>query len=144
MASWRDRASPECQVDLDGLLSATLPFAQQQLDKRHGFYPFGAVVGADGTVHPTMGYDGHEVPASEDLLRLLIEGARNQSGEIRAAAFVADVKLPDEPTDAIRVELEHREGIALAVLVPYVAHTMGGGITYQPLRAVSGQRRIWI
>jgi|HubBroStandDraft_1064217.scaffolds.fasta_scaffold350090_1 hypothetical protein len=143
MASWRDQATEECQNDLDGLLNTTLPFAQQQLDKRGALLPFGAVVDRDGTVRLTAAYDGAELPASHDLLNSLHEGARSQRASIRAAAFVADVTVPGEPSDAIRVDVEHADGVAIAVLLPYSKRRLGRGIDYEPLRAAPGERHVW-
>ena len=143
MASWRDQASPECQRDFDGLLNATLLFAQQQLDKRGAFFPFGAVVDSDGIVRLKAAYDGGDRPAAQDVLDSLHEGVRSQRGSIRAAAFVADVKVPGKPGDAIRVDVEHTEGIAIAVLLPYSKRRLGRGIEYGPLAAASAERHVW-
>ena len=143
MASWRDQASPECQSDLDGLLNATLPFAQQQLDKRGAFFPFGAVVDSDGTIRLTAAYDGGEQPAAQDLLHILYQGARSQRASIRAAAFVADVKMPGKPGDAIRVGVEHAEGAAIAVLLPYSKTRLGRGIDYGQIQAAPGEHHVW-
>jgi len=48
MTSWRDSASSQSQADLDGLLGEVLPFAQQQLEKRGEFFPYGATVSIEG------------------------------------------------------------------------------------------------
>ena len=143
MASWRDRASQECQSDLDGLLNTLLPFAQQQLDKHGAFFPFGAVVDRNGTVRLTAAHDGREQPAALDVLDGLHEGARSERASIRAAAFVTDVHVPGKPGDAIRVDLEHAEGLAIAVLLPYSKRRSGRGIDYAPLRAAPGERHVW-
>ncbi|MDT5412827.1 MAG: hypothetical protein QOG14_5047 [Mycobacterium sp.] len=93
--------------------NATLPYAQQQLDKRGTFYPFGAVVDRDGNVRLTAAYDGREQPAAQDVLGRLHEGARSQRGSIRGAAFVADVKVPGKLGDAIWVDVEPRRASPL-------------------------------
>jgi hypothetical protein len=143
MASWRDQASQEGQSDLDGLLNTLLPFAQQQLDKHGAFLPFGAVVDRDGTVRLTAAQDGREQPAAMDVLDSLHEGARSQRASIRAAAFVADVAVPGKPGDAIRVDVEHADGVAIAVLLPYSTRRLGRGIDYAPRRAAPGERHVW-
>jgi hypothetical protein len=143
MPSWRDQASQECQSDLDGLLSTLLPFAQQQLNKHGAFLPFGAVVDRDGTVRLTAAHVDGEQSAALDVLDSLHEGAHSQRASIRAAAFVADVTVPGKPGDAIRVDVEHAEGVAIAVLLPYNKRRLGRAIDYEPLRAAPGQHRVW-
>ena len=143
MATWRDQASPGCQGDLDGLVSATLPFAQQQLEKQGAFFPFAGVVDRDGTTRLIAAHEGNERPAAQDLLDRLYEAARSQGSSIRAAAFVADVKVPGKPGDAIRVGVEHAEGVAIAVLLPYSKRRLGRGIDYEQLRAAPGERHVW-
>jgi hypothetical protein len=41
------------------------------------------------------------------------------ASDTRAAGFVSDVRIRELDRDAVRVELEHREGVALVVLRPY-------------------------
>jgi hypothetical protein len=60
---------------------------------------------------------------------------------IRAAAVIADVRLPDLGSDAIEVSLEHVEGQALRVQLPYTKRRKN--ISYGPVRASAGSRRIW-
>lgn len=62
---------------------------------------------------------------------------------LRAAAVIADIRLPDG-ADAIRVELEHTEGPALTVLLPYSKKRFGKTIDYGQLSAATGTRHIWL
>jgi diketogulonate reductase-like aldo/keto reductase len=109
--------APLSQEDLDALLELTLPFARQQLAEHGEFFPFAAAVGADGAprlIAADPGLGGR--PASTDVLDQLVGGLREQAGDIRAAALVADVRVGE--SDAARVELEHRDGQAICVLLP--------------------------
>src|SRR5262245_31089953 len=116
--SWRETASQEAQDDLDGLVNATLPFAQQMLARHGEFFPFAAAVTADGTVELLGADPGADArPAGTDVLDQLIGGLRGRAGNLRAAALVADVRAGE--SDAVRVELEHRDGHAICVLLPY-------------------------
>jgi hypothetical protein len=56
---------------------------------------------------------------------------------------VADVRLRGEESDAIQVEVEHREGVALKVFLPYQKKRFGGGIETGQMSAAAGERRIW-
>ena len=142
MSSWRDAATPECQADLDGLLNQALPLAKHMLDLRGGFYPGGFAITTEGQTRLLAAYEGPEFPASDDMLALLIRGVQASRDELRATAFFCDVRLPD--VDAIRVELEHRDGPAIAVLLPYQrAGDPAAQIQYLPLRASEGRRQIW-
>ena len=142
MTSWRETTSQQTQEDLDALLELTLPFAQQQLAEHGEFFPFAAAVGADGAprliaADPGLG----ERPTSTDVLDQLVGGLREQAGDIRAAALVADVRVGE--SDAARVELEHRDGQAICVLLPYKRRRLRRGVDYGELGAAPGQPRIW-
>jgi hypothetical protein len=141
--SWREAATQEAQDDLDGLLNFTLPFAQEMLDDAGEFYPFGAAVDAHDEVRLLSGGpDLGEHPASTEVLAVLLNGLRNERDVLRAAAVVSDVRLAD--TDAVRVELEHRDGHALEVYLPYRKKRFLRGVDYFERTDEPGTRRIWV
>jgi hypothetical protein len=142
MSSWRDTASAQCQSDLDGLLNASLPFAQQMLAKHGEFFPYAASVSASGEVGLAAGHTGSERPASTEVLELLYEGFRGRAGDLRAVAIVSDVRLRETGEDAISIELEHREGLAMVLLLRYKKRRFGGP-AYGNMTAEAGSRRIW-
>lgn len=127
---------------MDGLLNATLPFAQGQLAKHGDFLPFGAVVADKGEIKFLAAYAGESSVMSRDLLAMLVEGAREQAASIRAVAIVADALIEGQQ-DAIRVDIEHRDGHAIAIALPYRKRRFGRGIDYGELVAADGERRIW-
>jgi len=142
MSSWRDSASQQAQDDLDGLLNITLPFAQQMLGKSGEFFPFGAVVTASGETRMVTSDLGGEHPASADVLSQLIGQLRQDRASLRAVAICSDVRLAD--SDAVRVELEHQDGHAMAVLMPYQPKRFGRGVEYSDLRGTRANTQVWI
>jgi hypothetical protein len=117
MTSWRGSASQQAQDDLDGLLNASLPFAQEMLDKRGEFSPYAAAITVSGETRLIAGDPGEgEQPTSAAVTQVLVEGLRGERDTLRAAAVVSDVRRSD--SDAVRVELEHEEGQAITVLLP--------------------------
>jgi hypothetical protein len=141
MTSWRDSASPQAQDDLDGLLNATLPVAQQMLEKHGEFYPFGAFVTASGETQLLAGDLGQEQPASADLLSFLVERLQQERATLRAVALCSDVQLPD--SGAVRIELEHQDGHAMAILMPYKKKRFGRGVEYDDLRGRTAHKQVW-
>jgi hypothetical protein len=139
--SWRESASQQSQDDLDGLVGTVLPFAQQMLAQHGGFYPFAAVVSTDGQTQLLAADLGQDHPDTTELRSTLVESIRDFRDGLRAAAVCSDVRL--QGADAIRVELEHRDGQAMAVLMPYQARPPAPGIEYQDLRAVAAEQYVW-
>lgn len=147
MTSWRDTTSGAAQNDLDGLLDVGLELAQQQLAAHGEFYPFGlALAGLSETVEviaadPTVG----EHPESVNVVASCREQFANRREHLRAVAVVADVRLPPERGgDGIRVELEHVQGAALVVVLPYSREGGRGDFTYGQLAASQGDRFAWM
>lgn len=143
VASWRDTASREAQEDLDGLLNATLPFAEGMLKDHGEFYPFAARVTAEGTVTMVAGFsDGADRPLSTDVIELLYEGLAGLASQSRAVAVALDVRMPSTG-DAIRVEMEHRDGIAIALLLPHRTKRFGRAPEFGDLEAAVAAPRVW-
>lgn len=124
------------------MLNAALPFAQQMLDERGEFFPYAVGLDASNDVRmiaaePDLG----EAPPSEEVLALLIAGLRTERDRLRAVGIVFDVRLSN--SDAIRVELEHSEGPAMAVLLPYTKKRFRRGVEYGELSAGAAAPAVW-
>jgi hypothetical protein len=138
---------PPERDDLDALLVPLLEFAQEMLRKHGEYLPFGNVMTTNGDIELVAGYTGSEQPPSQDVIDLLLGGARSRAatGEIRAAGICYDVRLRTEdgkPTDAIAVSLEHRAGDAVQVLLPYSKGRFTG-LRFGDLTAGPGEQRIF-
>jgi len=143
VSSWRDSASVESQADMDNLFNEAPAFVKQMLAKSGEFFPYALAVTQDGRKKMVAGYTGSEHPPSTEVLTLLYEGLRREAGQNRAAAVVADVRLKAEATDGIQIEIEHSEGIAMTVLLPYRAKRLGKEVEYGQVTVLGSERRIW-
>jgi hypothetical protein len=145
MASWRDNASPQAQLDLDSLIEPALSFAQQQLSQHNEFFPYAVVVRTDGQTEMVAARPdaSDDRPNSTDVIQACRTTLAEQRDQLRAAAVVADTRLPGGG-DAIRVELEHTEGPVLTIQLPYTKKRFGRGIDYGQLTAGIGTRHVWL
>ncbi len=142
VSSWRDEASPQAQEDLDGLLNSALPFAQQMLKEQGGFFPYAVALNESGRQEMIGADPGQgDRPASQDVRAMLIESLRGLRASLRASAVVSDVRSSD--TDAVRVELEHRDGHATAVFLPYTKQRLRRGVEYGEVVAGLASPQIW-
>ena len=143
MTSWRDAASAEAQQQLDNLLDVVLPFAQQELEEHGEFFPYAAAIRADGEPELIAGLPAAEGdhPASPDVIDACLAALAERRDRIRAAVVVADVSTPEG--DAIRAELEHADGHAIAVFLPYSKKRFSRGVDYGELHAEPGRRQVW-
>ena len=124
--------SAESRPDLDGLVAALLPLAEDQLRKRPTFAPFAASVATDGNVTLAMAYDDAEALTTNVLISMLEEGLRAQATtrKIRACGICYDGRLRPasggNPQDAVLINLEHERGEALQIARPYSRRPLRG------------------
>jgi len=151
VTSWRDDTSQQAQDELDDLLDVSLRAAQQRLDDVGEFYPFAvtiAEVGRVGVLTPQVQTGPRAVADVAEVFELCWTTLRGEADTARAAAVVTNVGGPDG--DAIAVALEHREGPAIEVFLPYVAQGRTNGKKppqrhrFGELQAAPGQSRIWL
>jgi hypothetical protein len=86
--------------DLDAVLNALLPFAQQMLAKHGEFFPFGASMSAEGEVAAVAAEPGEAMSAAA-VIEMLEKGFRETAtaGGIRAAGICYDARLRERSGD---------------------------------------------
>lgn len=135
------------KAECENLMNAALPFAEQMLQKRGEFFPYGATLKGNGEIAYTAGYDGREQPPSNDIISLLkqgfVQGAKQ--GQYKATALVYDVKVTLQSTgqksDAIAVSLNHRDNYSVVVLFPY--QLKNGKLTFGEVFAQKGESDVF-
>ena len=135
--------------DLHELLRLTLPFVRQQLEKRGGFYPFGASVTTGGQIEFEAAEVESEQPAPDELLGVLIAALRRRARgqQIRAAAVCFDVRVRppgrSDVVDAACARLEHVNGEAIDAFLPYRKGGRPGDVTYDEMFTKPGERVVF-
>lgn len=118
--SWRDTVTPEAQADLDALAAAAPGFAAHQLNGVGEFLPYAAHMnlgGEIGLMAPDAELVG-ENPTSQMMIETLEDVLGVNNTQLRASAIVYDVDTVGG--EAVAVNLEHREGVALRMVIPYL------------------------
>jgi hypothetical protein len=107
--------------EMNNLLDQALPFAMRMLEKSGEFYPYAIVLKRDGKFTAVAAEPGAENPDSRRLIERLLDGLQEgaERGEYRATALCFEVVLRDLQKDAIAVSLEHLDGEAVTVYLPY-------------------------
>ena len=130
---------------LDDVLEALLPFAHRLLDKHGEFFPFGAAMGRDGKISMVAGDTGTEHPPSDEVMDVIRAAMKRERDKYVAVGLCYDVRVRaiagDAPTDANCVSLEHRDGLAVAVVEPYAKR--GTKIEYGSLSAQQGRKTVF-
>ena len=138
---------------MDALLDALVGFAKTMLVARSAFHPFAAEMTLDGRVEMVTAEIAAPSPQPGVVVEALDERLRAAAAEggIRGAGLCVDVRL--EPasgraSDAIRVDVEHRDAEPVRVFLPYAVEAPGrvvfGEILAEPGRAsvfVAGEGR---
>ena len=142
-AGWRDEAPQSVREDLDALAQAAFDAAEHLLERRRDFAPFAVVTAADGRQSLVASDPGPgPEPSSQVLLERLVASVREDSGRYRAVGFVALVFT--RTGDAVRVELEHRDGgPALVLLRPCRSSRLRRRVWTGPVADSTGSRLVW-
>jgi hypothetical protein len=89
------------------------------------FIPFGATMKPDGKEAMVGGGTGEEHPKSRDVIDLLQQSYRAQGaeGKIICSALAYDIRVvapgTSTKTDAVAIDLDHRDGMSVTVFYPY-------------------------
>jgi len=136
-------------TDLELLLKALIPFAQQMLARQGDYYPFGTSIGLDGNISHISTFDGNEHPSYTQVIEKLTRVIRQKikNGEIKAAGICYDIRtIPPGQTrksDAIFIGLEDQSGDAVEVCLPYKKGFFGK-ITYGQIFAGVRDRQFFV
>ena len=82
-------------------------------------------------------------PESDGIANATTNQLRSIAATIRCAALTVNTGLSEMKTDAVEVRIEHREGAALLVFLPYKRPRFGGDIDFGDLRAYPAAPNIW-
>ena len=139
---WRDTTSREAQNDLDLLLEDSVSAAADMLGRNGGFVPFMLVIGVAGDrAMRRSSWPGGSLTESEVRGRLELPG---DADELRARAMVFDIDaVAPTPGDAIKVALEHRQGVSIDMVVPYRLGDATLDVDMDRADAAAAERRLW-
>ncbi len=121
-----------------------MPFAVESLEKHGDFFPFGATLDIDDHGRLITAEDNADKrqPASHVLVEALRRGMRADVDVLKCIALVVNLRLEDGG-DAISIQLEHRGGQTLTLLVPYTKKRFGRGLTVGDTVVLAGEQHIW-
>jgi len=139
--AWRDDISEGAQSDLDTVFSQAALLARTLLMRNREFFPFAATIGAKGAVGLSTPVPDATTPTVQDVIEAITAELRHDKAGKRAYAMVALARTADGE-EAVRIELEHKEGIGLLIGMP-VVRSESGAVTFGDMAAHPGQRLIW-
>ena len=139
--AWRDDTSEDAQGDLDTVFSQAAMLAQTLLMRNREFFPFAATISAKGAVGLSTPVPDAAAPTVHDVIESIVAELKQAKAAKRAYAITALARTP-EGGEAVRIELEHKEGIALVIGLP-VVRGESGAVSYGDMRALPGTRIVW-
>ena len=145
MTSWREALSDGARADVDQLVDSGLAVAKSRLQTLAFVPPVPIFANEQGAIMQVahdpsrLGRKATATAVADDA----VEQLKKVKDSARGVALVTSTHLAKERTDAVEVWVEHGEGIAVSIILPYQRPTLGGVITFGQLRAFTGARRVW-
>ncbi|MET8878376.1 hypothetical protein [Nocardia sp. NPDC004604] len=139
---WRTQAPPHVQDDYDTLLRDGVDAAAHILAESESFAPFMLVIDSAGRKSMRR-YTQQRGNGGEQTATSAMEiGADRTTLRARATVFDVTVSAPFTGS-AIKAVLEHRDGPAVDVLVPYTATPDQLQIDFNAADGAVGTARLW-
>lgn len=137
--------TPKEEVEV--VLNAIIPFAEEQLKKNKTFYPFGMVMLNDGSVAQTICEFEVDHPQSMDVINRIKEihsnDAKNNIIKISGICWDSKIELANgKKTDAMCVRLEHIDNYSIELYKPY-SFSLFGKLQTSDILAQKGNREIF-
>lgn len=132
MTKTPDELNAEIKPDLGAIADPLIELSGRFLRERGNFLPHGAVLTQDGRVRlvGAMCNTSDGVADSDYIKPMLREGLRSMASEspIKAVGVAERVTVNQSggsPVRAIKVQLEHRQGINVAFYMPFSSEISG-------------------
>jgi hypothetical protein len=134
-----DEPNSASQRDWEALILVLVQAAARLLQQTSDFVPFGAWMAPDGPISFLAGYSQQDSPDPEAIVEMLTQAlttkARQQQARATGICRPRWLTLRGEKIRTIGITLEHSQGQALEIFLPY-QHTPSGELAYgQPLRS---------
>jgi hypothetical protein len=130
----------QAREDLNDLLNAVIPVAEERYAPEGQLRPFGAAVGVGGELlHFTS--DRPEDTAPEEVTAHLVEIARDNAERLRAASIVSLVRHGGG--DGIRVAIDYRDDEAVNVVFPVTRDPLTSRVTRGEHVLTTAQAWVW-
>lgn len=121
----KDQAAEQVREDANGVLNTSVSYAKRMLRRYGEFAPFAHRMNLDGKVALEVVAQHQMPPDPPMLMELLYEqlGERVKKNLLIAAAVASNVSMSKASaegfTDAVMIEIEHKDGYAVRSFVPY-------------------------
>ena len=116
----------DAQTEAEELVNAVLPHAEGMLVAHGEFFPFGGALTVDGELAElSVGEEHRNSPVDvivDELKSRLRGGAGTNTYRATALVFPIHAEMPgaDDETEAVAIELDHRENYSVVLIIPYV------------------------
>jgi hypothetical protein len=128
-----DNLFAELKPEIEALAEPLFGASEMLVRKRGALFPHGAVLDVGGEVRLVMaGADDLDAAASPaEVLPRLHDALRvsAREGDVTAVAVCEDVTITpagQKPTKAVKVLIEHRRGLTVALYLPWKQKFLGG------------------
>jgi hypothetical protein len=128
-----DELYAELRPDIEALATPLFEMSEELVIRRGNFLPHGAVLAESGGVQifAATPESGNDLCTAAEVLPILHGGLRNEarSHPLRAIGIAENVTVTranQRPTQAIKVLVEHRRGLTVALYVPFKRKLLRG------------------
>jgi hypothetical protein len=135
-----DPIPDDVAADFDALLDRLMPLAQQRLEAEGVCWPVASAFDTKGVATDLI--DPVDAPLSvRDRLDIVYETLRDRNEWLRTIGIAADVRALG--VDTLRVTVEHRDGIAYDVFLPYTRTRWRKKVMYGEVRIITAYPGVW-